>query len=192
MSLLHCSRFPLRSKPIRDRRLKITDADGDRREANLSPEAAQSSAAEIIDRNAGGTDEFSKFSDVTAVDAQIADQLLGQWGDEFDTNLDFPRQAVSRFADQSIIEALEETGLGNDPRIVDMAAKVGRLLQNSSFNSVPKAEDTERIELITELEALAGSPDYWEDECQKRVRQIHIALHIEDPVPLYEKGNTEI
>ncbi|MGB0574683.1 MAG: hypothetical protein ACPGPC_00785 [Alphaproteobacteria bacterium] len=158
----------------------------------MSPEAAQSSAAEIIDRNAGGTDEFSKFSDVTAVDAQIADQLLGQWGDEFDTNLDFPRQAVSRFADQSIIEALEETGLGNDPRIVDMAAKVGRLLQNSSFNSVPKAEDTERIELITELEALAGSPDYWEDECQKRVRQIHIALHIEDPVPLYEKGNTEI
>jgi hypothetical protein len=169
----------------------MSDAENGGVERDSSSDVDTLGVSEAPIQNSEISDLEPEIAEIAEIDGDIAEQLLERWGDQFDTNLSFARQAVQRFADQSVVEALEESGLGNDPRFVDMAAKVGRLIRNSPSDSETELANVHQAELEAELASLDESPDYWGEKSQKRVRQIHIALHGEDPVPLFENSSVQ-
>ena len=59
---------------------------------------------------------------------QEFNNLKNEWGKKFDSNLSRAQLAVKEFADADTIKYLEDTGIGNDPKIVRLLAKMGNKL----------------------------------------------------------------
>jgi hypothetical protein len=60
------------------------------------------------------------------------DALKKEWGDQFTANVDIARGAMMHFGGEEIATLMEETGLGNDPRMVKFLAKVGQSMMDDS------------------------------------------------------------
>jgi hypothetical protein len=118
------------------------------------------------------------------IDPAETERLRQEWGAAFDANLQRARSAAAAVADDALIAALEETGLGNDPRILRAAARIGALLETGRASS-PKVTESKRDSLEAELDRLTAGPDYWSDRVQRRVRQIFLALHGDAPLPVH-------
>ena len=118
------------------------------------------------------------------VDPAGAERLRQDWGADFDANLQRARSAAAAVADQALVAVLEETGLGNDPRILRAAARIGALLeQQQPVHAKPARAERETLE--RELDRLVGGRDYWSERVQRRVRQIFVTLHGEAPLPVH-------
>jgi hypothetical protein len=117
------------------------------------------------------------------VDPAETERLRREWGAAFDANLQRARSAAAAIADDALIAALEETGLGNDPRILRAAARIGALLETG--RAAPKAAGPRRDVLEAELDRLTAGPEYWSDRVQRRVRQIFLSLHGDAPLPVH-------
>jgi hypothetical protein len=118
------------------------------------------------------------------VDAAETERLRREWGDAFDANLQRARSAAAAVADDALVAVLEETGLGNDPRILRAAARIGALLE-AGRPPPPKPAGARRHALEAELDRLVAGPDYWTDRVQRRVRQIFLSLHGDAPLPVH-------
>ena len=118
------------------------------------------------------------------VDPAGAERLRQEWGDDFDANLQRARNAAAAVADDALVAVLEETGLGNDPRILRAAARIGALLE-AGRPAPAKATGSRRHALEAELDRLVAGPDYWSDRVQRRVRQIFLSLHDDAPLPVH-------
>ena len=118
------------------------------------------------------------------VDPAGAERLRQDWGADFDANLRRARSAAAAVADQALVAALEETGLGNDPRILRAAARIGALLEGRQ-PARGKPAGGERESLERELDRLVAGRDYWSERVQRRVRQIFLALHGDAPLPVH-------
>ena len=60
-------------------------------------------------------------------------------GDKFEANVKLAQQAVRNFGSESLVKYLEETGLGDNPEIVKMFARMGKLTgEDRSGEGVPK------------------------------------------------------
>ncbi|MDT8333448.1 hypothetical protein RQ831_20560 [Roseomonas gilardii] len=80
--------------------------------AGAGPTVARELWSMAVEANRGG---YRKVSEADSVAA-----LRGAWGAGFDANMSLVRGAVAEAAkcDPSIIRYLNETGLGNDPRLI--------------------------------------------------------------------------
>jgi len=78
---------------------------------------------------------------------QVEDELQKEWGPAgFKKNVTLARRAVLEVGGKELLEKLETTGLGNDPVLVKMFARVGALLAEEGsiagdVPGVPGAED---------------------------------------------------
>lgn len=72
--------------------------------------------------------------------------LKTEWGDAFDQNVDLARAAVAEFGGEELQKLLDDTGLGNDARVIKAMANVGRGMtedrlhtqgRNASFKHTP-------------------------------------------------------
>jgi hypothetical protein len=68
------------------------------------------------------------FAVMSGVDQVGAEALRERWGADADANLAYARSAVSALATSELIEALEESGLGDHPAVIEVAARIGRQL----------------------------------------------------------------
>ena len=130
--------------------------------------------------------------DDTAVDpdgAQLLDILKQDWGNEFDANLSYARDAVDRFADTELIALLEETGLGDDPRVVRAAARIGQQLATAKpggpTDRSTAASPSGKAALNAELDRLIASPEYWTSRGQQRARDIFVRLNGNGQLPVH-------
>lgn len=57
-------------------------------------------------------------------DTQIA-QLKEEWGQAFDQKVSRAKQVLGEVQDKSLIEYLDQSGLGNDPKLIKMFAQIG-------------------------------------------------------------------
>jgi hypothetical protein len=51
--------------------------------------------------------------------------LKQEWGDKYQANIELARSVVAKFGDEQFTRYIEESGLGNDPRLIKMLAKAG-------------------------------------------------------------------
>ena len=67
--------------------------------------------------------------------------LQREWGGDFNRNTDLAQRAFKKFADESAVQALNETGLGNHPALVKMFSQIGRMLaEDGSLQSAESME----------------------------------------------------
>jgi hypothetical protein len=151
-----------------------TDSARDASPATLSEEMEE--PIEGVD--GGQADDVDETTDaISGIDPAAAEALREEWGADFEANLALAREAAGAVADDALVELLDESGLGNDPRIIRAAARIGRLLQAGQGHRGGSPSADERDALEENLDELSRRPDYWTDRVQRRVRQIHLALH---------------
>lgn len=105
------------------------------KERGLSNEQAQ----EILNRENEAVGKFieserSRIEELTQKEwvSQIkADKEIG--GDGFAKNIEMAKRAVTKFADQKLIDELEATGFGNHPELVRMLVRVGKQMSEDSL-----------------------------------------------------------
>lgn len=66
------------------------------------------------------------FATTQAAEAEAA--LKKEWGTAYDAKMDMANRAVKQFGGESLVKALEETGLGRHPEMVKAFAKVGEAI----------------------------------------------------------------
>ncbi|MFT5440054.1 MAG: hypothetical protein ACI9MJ_001921 [Alphaproteobacteria bacterium] len=120
---------------------------------------------------------------------EILDILRRDWGDEFDANLSYARDAVERFADTDLIALFEETGLGNNPRVVRAAAQIGQQLATENTQGPSDLSGARPLSgkngLNAELDRLIASPEYWTSGGQRRARDIFVRLNGSGELPVH-------
>lgn len=85
----------------------------------LTPAQAQGLAAEFLSFQA------QQMPDVEAMRASAESELRREWGAAFAAKADHAKRAVRQFGGDALVEYLETTGLGNDPRMVRAFAAIG-------------------------------------------------------------------
>lgn len=61
------------------------------------------------------------------------EELGKEWGQGFDKNMSAAKAVIQEFADQSFIDYLNQTGLGDDPKLARFLANIGSNLREDSF-----------------------------------------------------------
>lgn len=99
--------------------------------ASLSPQQAQKVMEEW---NASLTPEAQQQR-LAKQRENVENQLRQEWGGDFDENIRMAHKAMDTFAGEEFSSYLEETGAGNDPRMVKTFAEIGRRMTGDSFVS---------------------------------------------------------
>lgn len=56
-------------------------------------------------------------------------KLKETWGDKFDANVTIAKEALAKFSTPELIQALDESGAGSDPRVVEAFYNIGLKMQ---------------------------------------------------------------
>ena len=70
----------------------------------------------------------AKLTETETVSKAKLQELQKEWGQGFDKNISLARLAVKEVGGPELQQFVEETGLGNDPKIIKFMAKVGAML----------------------------------------------------------------
>lgn len=54
-------------------------------------------------------------------------------GERFDANVGFAKKVITKFGDETLIKALDESGLGNFPPLVKMMSRIGKAMSDDSL-----------------------------------------------------------
>lgn len=104
-------------------------------------------------------------------DAQMKEQmekahneLLNEWGKDFDTNKLMAKRVVEKFGGKETLEAFGE--LGNNPKVLKFLAKVGKKFSEDSFSTVGGVDLTaDASSAKSKIKAIMAdkSHPYWND-----------------------------
>lgn len=72
------------------------------------------------------------------VEANI-NELKQEWGPAFNDKLTLAKAAVKHFGSEDMMNYLDESGLGNDAKVIKMLSKVGEVLTEDQFKGVTEA-----------------------------------------------------
>ena len=75
--------------------------------------------------------------------AEVEQTLKRDWGGAYDANLELARRAVVQFGGDELKAALDESGLGNDLRVVKAFAAIGKAVGEDAAVGSEGAERTE-------------------------------------------------
>ena len=89
--------------------------------------------------------EETAMAAMSAIDPAEAQALSAEWGDSFMDNLALARMGFDHVATPELTELAEETGLGDDPRIIRALAKFGASLsalnrERSAVRIMPRGD----------------------------------------------------
>ena len=75
------------------------------------------------------------------VKARLQGDLMREHGAAFDGFMQGAKGALSRYADPDFVKMLDETGLGNDPRMIRAFGRIGKeMMGDTRLKGAPKAE----------------------------------------------------
>ncbi len=104
-------------------------------QAGLSQKQADTIRTEFLKRQAA--DLSAKVTARNTVVAEGQKTLMLKWGDKFEANARVAKQALAKFATPELIAALEETGAGSDPRVVEAFHNIGLRMQEDNITPNP-------------------------------------------------------
>jgi hypothetical protein len=96
---------------------------------------------------------------------QVEKQLREEWGKEFDANFNYAVKAMDQFAGEDFRSYLDETGMGNDPRMIRAMSQIGKAMLDDSLVSGKASEREETEEevlrrryprMFASMDAVAG------------------------------------
>lgn len=81
----------------------------------------------VITKMQGATDELNKARTISE------ETLKTKWGAAYEQNLNIAKNAITELGDPNLVQTLNETGLGNDPRVAEMFYNIGmKILEDTS------------------------------------------------------------
>lgn len=129
--------------------------------AGILPQQAQKLADWFQEVNGQSEAEVKKVKEAK-VKADI-DGLKNEWGAAYDKNLSVAGQVLREAADQETLAYLDQTGLGNDTRLIKLLAKVGEkfMKEDSAVGGNPEfpAKYTPK-EALAEANKIIGNFDH--------------------------------
>ncbi len=122
----------------------------------------------------GAADDVVVLAAMAAADPEAARALQAAWGEDLTANLDLARRAARAFASPELKRALEDSGLGDHPALIRVAAEVGRLLDAPAESGTAPDLDAAALESleaeIDRLHALQfARPQEYRSERTQRV-----------------------
>jgi len=108
--------------------------------------------------------------------ADIEAALESRWGRQYDQNMALSRRALKEFADDDTLAYLEESGLGNDPRMLDVFLKIGQgMMEDGKLEGIGEAAVTP-AQAQAKINEIMSHPDYLNAKSPNRmnlVRQLN-------------------
>lgn len=101
--------------------------------------------------------DFDKFRDESKAESEA--KLRKEWGRKYDENLALAQKVIQATADDDAVALLNE-GLGNDPRLVKMFAKVGELISEDKLHGKPKSYLLTPEEAQKKINTIRGDPKH--------------------------------
>jgi len=87
--------------------------------------------------------------------------LKQEWGDKYTANIELARSVVAKFGDEQFARYIEESGLGNDPRLIKMLAKAGQgLMEDRATGKGGTDIVPNSAAAMAELNQLKGDRDF--------------------------------
>ena len=80
----------------------------------------------VISKVQGATDELNKARTLSE------ETLKLKWGAAYNQNFDIAKNAVTELGDPNLVKTLNETGLGNDSRVIEMFYNIGLKISEDS------------------------------------------------------------
>lgn len=99
---------------------------------NMLPGQAQKVMDWLNDRANASSANFAKQAEEAAVEGW--NNLKKEWGEGFEKQMAFGKQAIAEFADEDVYNYMEEKGYLDDPILAKFMAKVGAGLTEDKFN----------------------------------------------------------
>lgn len=84
--------------------------------------------------------------------------LKKEWGQAYDQKLELAQTAVRAFAGEDEIKAIEEEGLGNDPRVIKLFANIGSAISEDKLKGVYQVSTP--VEVQSEINKVLGDPEH--------------------------------
>ena len=75
-------------------------------------------------------EDHAKRSEVWVGELRQDDDFSGE---RFDANVGFAKKVITKFGDETLIKALDESGLGNFPPLVKMMSRIGKAMSDDSL-----------------------------------------------------------
>lgn len=110
------------------------------------------------------------------------ENLRKEWGEGFDKNVSVAKRAVKHFADEDVMKYLEESGLGNDTKLIKLFNKIGESMMSEDtfkaeatgdFGKTPDEARQEANEILGNMEHpywKKGHPSH--NDAVKRVNKL--------------------
>lgn len=98
--------------------------------AGILPKQAQALADWFVEANKGAEEELGKSR--AQSQEQAITGLKKEWGAAFQSNVLKAQKAVVQYGDAQLVEFLEKTGLGNEPSLIKLFAKIGDSIKEDS------------------------------------------------------------
>jgi hypothetical protein len=106
--------------------------------ANLTNEQAKIVIEDYVALERSCNEERIKAIEIQQKD--VIEELKKDFGSAFEQRIEIAKQAVKQFGGDDIVNILNETGLGNNPKVIKMFAEIGKSLQEDKIISSDKAE----------------------------------------------------
>jgi hypothetical protein len=100
-------------------------------ESNLLPNQAQKVMDWFNDKASGNMSLAQQQSEAKMTEGWAT--LAKEWGQGFDKNMAAAKAVIQEFGDEQFVNYLNESGLGDDPKLAQFLAKVGSNLKEDSF-----------------------------------------------------------
>lgn len=89
---------------------------------------------------------------------ESAGALKGEWGDDFGANLNLAKRAAEHLG---ILDSLDQSGAGNDPAVLKLAAELGKMLgEDNMRRGDPSGGGMTKEEALAKITAIKASPEY--------------------------------
>lgn len=107
--------------------------------------------------NEKGYEEHREQEEVQGLQA-----LQKQWGPEFNKNLNLAQRVFNRFADKDTLDYIEETGVGNNPNMIKMLARIGEAFSEGGpiLTGEPRGSGLSPQEAKETIQAKLSDPDF--------------------------------
>ena len=135
--------------------------------------------------------EAAALAAMAAADPEAARTLQAEWGADLGAKLDLARKAARAFVSPELRRALEDSGLGDHPAMIRVAAEVGRLLGGPAAAPADAAQGLDAAALdaleaeIDQLHALqfARPQEYRSERTQRALARLYARRYGGGPAP---------
>tara|TARA_R110002153_G_scaffold187360_3_gene340388 strand:- start:2536 stop:3378 length:843 start_codon:yes stop_codon:yes gene_type:complete len=95
------------------------------------------------------------------------DTLKSEWGEAYDKHINFAKATLAEFGDESLVDYLEQTGLGNNASLLRAFSKIGQGMKGDAFlESSDTSESPAAID--GQVKEIMAKPEYWNADSPER------------------------